>query len=129
MQETTPTEVVHAFVSAINAANLDAIHGLMAEDHAFTDASGNSFCGAEKMRRGWEHFFHTYPGYKISISCSFADGKQVALFGKAAGGWRVNDVVHPQSWTVPAAWLAEVENEKIKNWSVFCETNWANPPT
>jgi hypothetical protein len=52
----------------------------------------------------------------------------VALFGEAGGGWRVNEVVHPKRWTVLAAWLAEIEEEKINRWSVFCDTAWANPP-
>jgi limonene-1,2-epoxide hydrolase len=128
MPKTTPKEVVRAFVAAVNAADLDALHGLMTEDHTFTDARGNSFSGSEKMRLGWQHFFDAYPGYHIDVRHTFAEGNRIALFGEAAGGWRVNDVVHPQRWTIPAAWLAEVENERIENWSVFCDTNWANPP-
>lgn len=129
MPKTTPTEVVGAFVAAINAADLDAIQGLMTADHTFTDdARGNSFSGVGKMRLGWQHFFHAYPDYRIGVRHSFAEGNQVALFGEAAGRWRVNDAVHSQRWTIPAAWLAEVENERIKNWTVFCDTNWASPP-
>jgi predicted ester cyclase len=100
----------------------------MADDHTFTDARGNSFSGADKMRLGWQHFFHAYPSYRIDIERTFAKGDTVALFGKAAGGWRVNDSVLPQRWTVSAAWLAEVENEKIRHWTVFCDTSWVNPP-
>ena len=124
----TPGEVVRAFIAAINAADTNALRSLMADDHTFTDARGNSFSGAEKMRLAWQHFFHAYPGYQISIKQSFAEGDRVALFGDAEGGWRVNDVIHPKRWTVSAAWLVEVEKEQIKSWTVFCDTNWANPP-
>jgi limonene-1,2-epoxide hydrolase len=128
MPKTTPTEVVRAFVADINAADVDALHGLMTEDHTFTDARGNRFCGAEKMRLGWQHFLRAYPGYQIDVRHTFAEGNRVALFGEAAGGWLVDDALHPQRWTIPAAWLAEVEKERIKSWTVFCDTNWANPP-
>ena len=124
----SPSEVVRAFVSAINAGNVSALRALMTDDHTFTDARGNSFSGAEKMYSGWQHFFHAYPDYKISVNRTFADGNQVALFGEASGKWRVNEGILPQSWKVAAAWLAEVETGKIKTWSVFCDTSWASPP-
>ena len=124
----TSADVAHAFVAAINAADPNALHALMTDDHTFTDARGNSFSGAEKMKLGWQHFFHAYPYYQINIKHSFADENRVALFGDAAGGWRVNDVILPQRWTVSAAWLAEVEKEHIRHWTVFCDTSWVNPP-
>lgn len=125
----TPEDVVRSFVLAINAEDTNALHALMTGDHTFTDARGNSFSGADKMRLGWQHFFHVYPAYQIEIEHSFAEGDRVALFGKASGGWRINDVVLPQRWTVSAAWLAGVEKEKIKHWAVFCDTNWVSPPS
>ena len=124
----TPDDVARAFIDAINAEDPNTLRVLMTDDHTFTDARGNSFSGADKMRLGWQHFFHAYPGYRIEIEHGFAEGNQVALFGKATGGWRVNDVVLPQRWTVSAAWLAEVEKEQIKHWTVFCDTTWISPP-
>ena len=124
----SPGEVVRAFVAAINAGDPSTLRELMTEDHTFTDARGNSFSGSEKMRAGWQHFFHAYPGYQINIAHTLEQGNRVALFGDASGRWRINDSIHPQRWTIPAAWLAEVEKEQIKNWTVFCDTNWVNPP-
>jgi hypothetical protein len=124
----TPDDVARAFIAAINAEDPNTLRALMTNDHTFTDARGNSFSGADKMRLGWQHFFHAYPGYRIEIEHDFAEENQVALFGKATGGWRVNDIVLPQRWTVSAAWLAEVEKEQIKHWTVFCDTTWINPP-
>jgi len=124
----SPEDVALTFIAAINAEDINALRVLMTDDHTFTDARGNSFSGADKMRLGWQHFFHTYPNYRIDIEQSFAAGDRVALFGKATGGWRVNDIVLPQNWAVSAAWLAQVENEKIKHWTVFCDTSWVNPP-
>jgi limonene-1,2-epoxide hydrolase len=124
----TPTDVVHSFVAAINAADPHALRALMTENHTFTDARGNSFSGADKMQFGWQHFFQTYPAYQVRVRHSFAEANRVALFGDAEGGWRVNEIVLAQRWAVSAAWLAEVENEQIKSWTVFCDTAWVNPP-
>jgi ketosteroid isomerase-like protein len=124
----TPYTVVQAFVAAINARDAQALRALMTEDHTFTDARGNSFSGADKMLSGWLHFFHDYPDYRISIQRSFAEGNWAALFGEATGKWRVKEQILSATWKVAAAWLAEIEAGKIKNWSVFCDTNWVNPP-
>jgi SnoaL-like domain len=124
----SPHDAAQAFVTAINAADISALRALMTDSHTFTDARGNSFSGADKMQLGWQHFFHAYPGYQITITYTFAEENRAALFGNATGGWRINDTNHPQRWTVSAAWLAEVENEKISHWTVFCDTNWVNPP-
>jgi ketosteroid isomerase-like protein len=124
----SPRDVALAFVAAINAADLPALRALMTDNHTFTDARGNSFSDAAKMRLGWQHFLHTYPAYQITITHTFAEKNHAALLGNATGGWRINDVVHPKRWTVSAAWLAEVENEKISHWTVYCDTNWVNPP-
>jgi len=124
----TPLETALAFVAAINTADPAALRALMTDDHTFTDALSQSFSGAEAMHTGWQHFFHAYPNYRITLTQTFADGNKVALFGKAEGGWRVDDKILPQKWSVPAAWLAEIHSSKVRRWTVFCDTGWATPP-
>lgn len=124
----TSTEAVQAFVAAINSADPVRIRACMTEDHTFTDALGLSFSGAAKMQLGWQHFLHAYPGYQINVKHVFAEGNRVALIGEATGGWQVDGEILPERWTVAAAWLAEVENQQIKHWSVFCDTTWVHPP-
>jgi len=124
----TPLETALAFVAAINNADPTSLRALMTEDHTFTDALAHSFSGAAAMHTGWQHFFHAYPNYRITLTQIFADGNKVALFGKAEGGWRVDDKILPQKWSVPAAWLAEIQSGKVHNWTVFCDTGWAIPP-
>jgi hypothetical protein len=99
----SPSKVAQAFVTAINAADISTLRTLMTDSHTFTDALGNSFSGADKMQLGWQHFFHTYPSYRVNITHSLAEKNHAALFGNATGGWRVNDIVLPQRWTVSAA--------------------------
>ena len=124
----TPLETALAFIAAINNANPAALRALMTDDHTFTDALAHSFSGAEAMHTGWQHFFHAYPNYRITLTQTFAEGDKVALFGKAEGGWRVDDKILPQKWSVPATWLAEIQSSKVHHWTVFCDTGWATPP-
>jgi len=124
----SPLEVTGAFVAAINAMDLRALRFLMTDDHVFTDARGVDYTGADKMIDSWQQFFYSYPKYWISIDSNFASGNRVALFGSAGGKWRVRGTVVPGSWHVTAAWLAEVDRDKIRRWSIYCDTSWVAPP-
>jgi limonene-1,2-epoxide hydrolase len=121
-------DVVSSFVAAINHEDLAALRAAMTDDHTFTDALGKSFSGAEQMIAGWKYFFDAYPGYWIRVDASLADASRVALFGEAGGNWNVDGQLLPQSWSVAAAWLAEIEGSKVKSWTVYCDTGWAKPP-
>jgi len=123
-----PMSVAIAFVEAINAADLMALRRLMTDDHIFTDALGRSFSGADQLIAGWQQFLHAYPDYRIQVHHAFADGMFAGIFGRAEGKWRVNDRVLPGSWSVAAAWLAEIEAGRVKQWRVFCDTGWTAPP-
>jgi limonene-1,2-epoxide hydrolase len=124
----SPIDVAGAFVKAINQANLTAMRAAMTDDHTFTDSLGKSFTGAEKMIAGWQLFFAAFPGYWIRIDTALANGAHVGLFGEAGGKWKVDDGILPDTWSVAAAWLAEIEAGKVKKWTVYCDTSWANPP-
>jgi ketosteroid isomerase-like protein len=123
-----PLAVAQVFVKAINATDLAALRALMTDDHVFTDALGRSFSGAATMIEGWKFFFAAYPEYRIQVDTAFAVGPRVALFGSASGKWKLQDRILRESWTVAAAWLAHVEDGKVKKWAVFCDTGWATPP-
>ncbi len=119
--------VAIAFIEAINAADLTALRQLMTDDHTFIDALGNGFSGADQVVAGWQQFFHAYPSYHIQVRHAFADGMFAGIFGQAEGKWRIGDRILPGSWSVAAAWLAEIEDRQVKTWRVFGDTNWARP--
>jgi ketosteroid isomerase-like protein len=121
-------EVTGAFISALNAGDLTMLRSLMTLDHTFTDARGASFVGADLMHKNWELFLQAFPKYWIHVDAGFADGNRVALFGEAGGKWRVEGQILPDSWKVPAAWVAEIEADKVRRWSVFCDISWGTPP-
>jgi limonene-1,2-epoxide hydrolase len=124
----TPVEIAGTFVAAINAMDLNAIRSLMTEDHVFTDARGTRYFGAERMIENWQKFFYAYPKYWISVDSSLVKGYRVALFGTAGGKWRVDGTIVPGCWQVTAAFLAEVNRDKVSSWSIFCDTDWITPP-
>lgn len=121
-------EIIGSFVSAINGHNLTTIRSLMTDDHVFTDARGTKFFGADRMVENWRQFFNAYPQYWISIDTSLAYGDRVGLFGEAGGKWRVDGTIIPGSWKVSAGWLAEIEDGKVRSWTVCCDTTWTTPP-
>ena len=100
----------------------------MTDDHAFTNALGNTVSGANSIVQGWQRFLRRYPEYHIDISRSLSEGNAVALFGHAGGRWRTAQGASQASWGVAAAWLAVVEEGRVRQWSVFCDTGWTQPP-
>ena len=115
-------EAVTRFVEAINGHDVDAIAGLMTEDHVFTDSGGQQERGREAMRSGWREYFALVPDYWITVEHTAADGPMVGLFGRAGGTWAVKGKLRVENrWSVPAAWLALVRDGLVAEWRVYAD--------
>jgi ketosteroid isomerase-like protein len=110
-----PIETVLEFLNRINQHDVDQLAELMTADHVFIDSLGNRVTGREKMRGGWRAYFTMCPDYWISHEEIFGNGPTVAIFG-AAGG-----TISGKKWQTPAAWLALVEKDQIKEWRVYAD--------
>jgi len=106
--------VLH-FFECINQRDPDKLAELMTEDHVFVDSLGQPVAGREKMRAGWRGYYSLCPDYWVSHEAIFQNGNQVAVFG-AAGG-----TIATHTWRTPAAWLAVVENGRVKEWRVYAD--------
>ena len=117
-----PSEVARAFVSRINAHDVDALCSLMTDDHAFIDALDNRAVGRSTMEGGWQAYFRMVPDYWIRIERVLQDGCVVALFGSAGGSYSsAGRDGEKQQWQVSAAWLAEVKGERVAVWRVYAD--------
>jgi uncharacterized protein (TIGR02246 family) len=114
--------VVLKFIEAINQHDVDKLAKLMTPDHVFTDSLGMAVHGRDKMRAGWRGYFAFCPDYWISHEQIFAERNRVAVFG-AAGGTIAAEGRTPaeNKWRTPAAWLAVVESDLIKEWHVYAD--------
>jgi ketosteroid isomerase-like protein len=110
-------QIFNDFVSAINEHNADKLYALMAENHQFIDAQGNTVAGKNKMKAGWAGYFQLFPDYKIEVTEVFIKGDTVAAFGYAEGSFKGT-----KHWRLPAAWRAIVESGKVKLWQVYADT-------
>lgn len=118
----TPTEVVRAFAERISADDVDGLCDLMSEDHIFIDAMDTTVQGREAMRQGWRGYFAMVPDYYIKIDQIYCEGDTVAVFGRAGGTYTSDGTLKPENrWEVPAAWLAEVRNDKVALWRVYAD--------
>ena len=124
----SPEQVVRRFMDAINAHDADAVLALMTEDHRFIDAAGGSISGRTPLLAAWKGYFAWFPNYEVRAEEMFSRGSSVAVFGHAGGTFApgVGSVVD-NTWRLPAAWRAEVENGLISQWRVYCDTEpvWA----
>jgi limonene-1,2-epoxide hydrolase len=120
--QTNPIDAVHAFIAAINRADLSALSKLMTADHAFIDPAGNFHAGREAMMAGWREYFRMFPDYRIEVESAGQIGPLVALFGKASGTYHGPRGPRPENRIeMPAAWKAIVQGGKIKLWQVYAD--------
>ncbi len=116
------TDIVRAFIAAINRRNLMEISDLMAEDHTFVDSAGTVVTGRQKMTTGWAGYFRMFPDYEIRVDSMLADGPLVAAFGWASGTYDGKRGLVPENRIeMPAAWKAIVANGKIQHWEVYAD--------
>lgn len=108
-----------AFITAINARDLEALSRLMTDDHHFVDAHGNEVTGRDRMIAGWRGYFEWFPDYRIEVTDVFENQDTFALFGFAGGSFRGDT---KKRWRLPAAWKALVRDGRVARWQVFADT-------
>jgi uncharacterized protein (TIGR02246 family) len=117
-----PIAIVHKFVAAINAHDLDALAALMSDDHTFVDAFGESWQGRSTMRRAWKGYLEWFPDYTIIVDETLVSGDTVAMFGKATGTYAVEGNLPPENhWELPAAWKGVVKDGQVSHWQVYAD--------
>jgi len=117
-------EIANKFIEAINRHDIESIGELMSEDYTFIDSGGDTYKGNEQMRQKWADYFKMFPDYKIEAPEFVVSGDTVILLGKAYGTYTTDGKLRPENhWEIPAAWKAEVAEEKIKLWQVFADNS------
>lgn len=118
----SPTEVVLAFIDAINSQSIDRIVGLMTPDHLFTDSLGKEIPGRRYMRDAWLGYFKLVPDYRITVAETFAEGDRVVVVGRAGGTFSPDGQLRPENrWQLPAAWRGRVDGHRVAEWNAFVD--------
>lgn len=115
----TAKETALTFIEKINAHDVEGIAELISDDHTFIDAHGNELHGKDKMIAGWRGYFEWFPDYYIEVTEVFEDDDRLALFGFAGGSFKGKS---SESWRLPAAWKAMVNDGRVVLWQVFVDT-------
>jgi ketosteroid isomerase-like protein len=122
LDEESPESVARAFVEAINRRSVEELLALMTEDHVFIDGAGSRGEGREKMKAGWEGYFHMVPDYEVVVDETFADGNVVVMVGRAEGTYAVEGNLLPENrWQAPAAWRALIREGLVAEWRVYAD--------
>lgn len=112
-------DLVLNFIEAINAGDVENICSLMAPNHVFIDSIGHEHKGVPVMKSGWSAYFESFPDYKIEILEIFERDKEFVLLGRASASFKGEKM---KCWSIPAAWKAIIEKEKVLCWQVFADT-------
>jgi len=111
------------FVKAINSHQVQKIADLMTDDHTFINSHGKKVQGKGNMKKAWKGYFEFFPDYTIEITEIIEDQETIGLFGWASGTYQnkeTNDGAN--TWKLPGAWKAVVEEDKITHWQVYSDT-------
>lgn len=114
-------ETVALFVSAINRRSIDDMIAMMTPDHLFVDSMGREILGRLAMREAWLEYFRLIDGYRIEVEEVFEKGTRVVVIGRAHGICWTED--GDARWSVPAAWQAITERDRIREWRVFADSH------
>jgi uncharacterized protein (TIGR02246 family) len=116
----TVEDVVLRFVEAINRADVGQLVALITDDHAFVDSDGSKITGREAVREAWSGYFSMTSDYTVAVEQALCSGNTVVVVGTASGAFARGGSPRPGSrWSVPAAWRAVVEGERVAVWQVF----------
>jgi ketosteroid isomerase-like protein len=109
-----PDEVAIQFNDAINRGDLDALGGLMTDDHTFTDSLGAQVIGKSNCLEAWRGFFAQFPDYRNHFTELIARDDRVVVIGYSTCSVAVLDG--------PALWTADIEDDRIAHWRVYQDT-------
>ena len=116
-------EIVHEFVKSINEHNVNKIYDLMNNDFRFIDTYGNEETGKDHMRESWIGYFRWFPDYEIEIIDMLSDSNIFVILGFASGTYQNKKVANNENyWRLPAVWRVVVEDNKMKQWQVYCDS-------
>jgi uncharacterized protein (TIGR02246 family) len=114
--------LARAFVNAINHQSVEEIAALMTEDHVFIDSLGTRTGGKQRMKAGWEGYFHMVPDYTIVIDETFVDGAVVVMLGTAQGTYSPDGVLRPENkWSTPASWRGLIRGSLVAEWRIYAD--------
>ena len=104
-----------AFNEAINQRDLDALDGLMTDDHTFIDSDGKVLAGRQRVLEAWRGFFETFPDYRNEWSRVIPMGGTVIAVGRSVCSTE-------PALDGPAIWTARTADGKVSEWRVYEDT-------
>ncbi len=104
-----------AFNEAINQRDLDALDGLMTDDHTFIDSDGKVLAGRQRVLEAWRGFFETFPDYRNEWSRVIPMGGTVIAVGRSVCSTE-------PALDGPAIWAARTADGKLSEWRVYEDT-------
>jgi ketosteroid isomerase-like protein len=104
-----------AFNEAINRRDLDALAGLMTDDHTFVDSGGAVISGRGPVLKAWEGFFRAFPDYRNEWSAVVPKDLTVVALGRSVCSTE-------PALDGPAIWSAETRDGRVSEWRVYEDT-------
>jgi ketosteroid isomerase-like protein len=116
------SDIILAFVEAINRHDVDRLCRMMTDDHLFIDSLGEAMRGKDAMRGAWTAYFLMVPDYSIVFEEVLEKGETAAVFGTAQGTYAVEGPLRAENaWRIPFAARGGVRDGLVAQWQVYAD--------
>ena len=103
------------FNECINSRNLAGLTALMTGNYTFIDSGDSVHKGKEKMTKGWEEYFNSYPDYRNIFTHLESRDQLVIMTGYSTCS-------NCEALDGPAIWTAKIRDDKVTEWRVYLDT-------
>jgi ketosteroid isomerase-like protein len=104
-----------AFNHAITRGDVEALKGLMTDDHTFIDSAGTVLSGRDGVLEAWRGFFEAFPGYRNVWEEPAERGDVLIATGHPV-------CANEPRLDGPAIWKATVRGDRVAEWRVYEDT-------
>ena len=104
-----------AFNDAITRGDLEALAGLMTDDHTFIDSAGTVLSGRDAVLEAWRGFFEAFPGYRNVWDEPATRGDVLIATGRSV-------CANEPRLDGAAIWQATVRGDRVAEWRVYEDT-------
>jgi SnoaL-like domain len=118
-----PVAVVVSFIDCINRRDVDALGGLMTDDHALEVFDEAPLVGRVANIEAWRGYTDSYPAYVIHPHRISDLGATVAILGHTTGSHLGLPEAEERRLTL--IWVADVVDGAVQSWTLI-EDNTGN---
>jgi ketosteroid isomerase-like protein len=115
-----PVAVTISFIDSINRGDLEALEGLLHEDHQLEVFDEPPLVGRDANVEAWDGYFDSFPDYVIYPRHITEDDAVVAVLGHTTGSHL--QMPDDEERRLTLIWVAHVADGRLHRWRLLEDT-------